>query len=74
MRVAQVSEVKDDVQPRRRALVLWPWALVVAAWTLAGLSVLTNQSYLINHHTICLRKAISRCWWPWSCSWRAGRS
>jgi len=42
--------VKDDVQPRRRARVLWPWVLVVAAWALAGLSVLTNQSYLINHH------------------------
>src|SRR2546423_12279439 len=26
------------------------WVLVVAAWTIAGLSVLTNQSYLINHH------------------------
>jgi predicted metal-binding membrane protein len=50
MRVTQVTEVRNDVQPRRRAPVLWPWALVVAAWTLAGLSVLTNQSELINHH------------------------
>src|SRR2546421_3262066 len=50
MRVTQVADVKDDAQPRRRAPVLWPWMLVVAAWALAGLSVLTNQSYLINHH------------------------
>ena len=50
MRVTQVSDVKDDARPRRRAPVLWPWVLVVAAWTIAGLSVLTNQSYLINHH------------------------
>ena len=50
MRVTQVTEVKDNAQPRSRAPLLWPWALVVAAWTLAGLSVLTNQSYLINHH------------------------
>lgn len=49
MRVTQVTDVKDDVQPRRRTPLLWPWALVVAAWALAGLSVLTNKSYLINH-------------------------
>src|SRR3989442_4826498 len=50
MRVTEVTDAKGDVQPRRRAPVLWPWVLVVAAWTIAGLSVLTNQSYLINHH------------------------
>ena len=35
---------------RRRIPVLWPWLLVGAAWLLAGLSVMTNQSSLINHH------------------------
>ncbi len=35
---------------RRRVPVIWPWLIVVAAWMLAGLSVLTNQSSLINHH------------------------
>jgi predicted metal-binding membrane protein len=45
----------NDQQParpaaRRRAPVIWPWLIVGAAWMLAGLSVLTNQSYLINHH------------------------
>jgi hypothetical protein len=45
MRVTEVTDVKDDAQQRHRAPVLWPWILVVAAWTIAGLSVLTNQSY-----------------------------
>src|SRR5258708_37063552 len=45
----------NDQQParsaaRRRVPVIWLWMIVVAAWTLAMLSVLTNQSYLINHH------------------------
>ncbi len=45
----------NDQQParlaaRRRAPVIWPWLVVGTAWTLAGLAVLTNQSYLINHH------------------------
>src|SRR5258708_16891469 len=35
---------------RPPALVLWPWAMIIAAWTLALLAVLTNQTYLINHH------------------------
>ncbi len=34
----------------RRSPVIWPWLLVGAAWTLAGLAVLTNQDSLINHH------------------------
>ena len=52
MRVTQVTGVKDEAHLRRRAPVLWPWALVVAAWMIAGLAVLTNQSYLINHHSL----------------------
>jgi predicted metal-binding membrane protein len=35
---------------RHRAPVICPWLGVVAAWTLALIAVLTNQSYLINHH------------------------
>jgi predicted metal-binding membrane protein len=50
MRVTHVAEMKRTAQPRSRAPILWPWVLVVAAWTLAGMAVLTNQSYLINHH------------------------
>jgi hypothetical protein len=37
---------------RRRALVIWPWLLVGAAWTLALVAVLTDQSPLINHHSL----------------------
>ena len=59
MRVTEVTEVKDDAQPRHRAPVLWPWALVVAAWTLAGLAVFTNQSYLINHHYLLEQSHLS---------------
>src|SRR5437773_2469121 len=50
----EVTEGSDrqPAQPeaRRRAPVIWPWLLVVAAWLLAGLAVFTNQSYLIDHH------------------------
>jgi predicted metal-binding membrane protein len=45
----------NDRQParptaRRRTYVIWPWLLIGVAWVLAGLAVLTNQSWLINHH------------------------
>ena len=54
MQVTELADVKDKSEPRPRALVLWPWILVVAAWTVAGLSVLTNHGYLINHHYLLL--------------------
>jgi predicted metal-binding membrane protein len=44
------EQVEGQTRRGRRALMLWPWALVAAAWALAGLAVLTNQSELINHH------------------------
>jgi len=50
LRITEITDVKDGAQPRRRAPVLWPWGLVAAAWALAALAFLTNQSYLINHH------------------------
>ncbi len=50
MRVTEATEVKDSARARRRAPVLWPYVLVIAAWTVALLATLTNQSYLINHH------------------------
>ena len=53
----------NDQQPARptrhhRAPVIWPWLIVVAAWTLAGFSVLTNQSSLINHLCWLLRASV----------------
>src|SRR5258708_17940074 len=50
MRVTEVTDVKDSARARHRAPVLWPYVLVIAAWTVALLATLTNQSYLINHH------------------------
>src|SRR5690242_6574162 len=54
MRVMELTDRSDQhpARPatRRRAPVIWPWLIVGAAWTLAGFSVLTNQSSLINHH------------------------
>jgi hypothetical protein len=32
---------------RRRPAIRWPWVVVAAAWGVAVLAVLTNQSYLI---------------------------
>ena len=44
----------NDQQPARPAArkepVIWPWLVVGAAWTLALVAVLTNQSSLVNHH------------------------
>src|SRR5712692_4563505 len=50
MRVTQVTDVKDSARARHRASVLWPYVLVIAAWTVALLATLTNQNYRINHH------------------------
>src|SRR5713101_2679827 len=53
MSAIKVTDVNDQQQvrpaSRRRAAVLWPWLVVIAAWMLALLAVLTNRSYLINH-------------------------
>ena len=34
----------------RRAPVLWPWLLVVAAWAVLVVATLTHQTYLLDHH------------------------
>jgi predicted metal-binding membrane protein len=51
MELTDLNDKQPDRPPaRRRAPMIWLWLLVVAAWTLALVAVLTNQSYLINHH------------------------
>src|SRR6266851_10284017 len=54
MGTTNATELKKQERTRStsrpRALVLWPWAMIIAAWTLALLAVLINQTYLINHH------------------------
>src|SRR2546427_139935 len=55
-------EDKGSARPssRRRALILWPWLMVFAAWTVALLAALTNQTYLINHSYLLERSHL-----PW---------
>jgi predicted metal-binding membrane protein len=47
------TDLKDQERPRapvrRRAPVLWPWLVIFAAWTLALLAALTDQTFLLNH-------------------------
>src|SRR6266699_3665508 len=54
MGTTNATELKNQEGTRSTArpwaLVLWPWAMMIAAWTLALLAVLTNQTYLTNHH------------------------
>ena len=54
MDTMKLTDVNDQQSARpaarHRAPVIWPWLVVVAAWTLALLAVLTNHSSLINHH------------------------
>ena len=54
MGATNVADLKDQgrTQPssRRRALVLWPWIVVIAAWTVALVAFLTKQNDLIDHH------------------------
>ena len=42
---------QQQAQPasRRRVPVIWPWVIVIAAWTLSLVAVLTNQTELIDH-------------------------
>jgi len=57
-----------DVQGQKRipsssphqAPVLWPWMLVIVAWTVALVAALTNQNSLINHHYLLEESHLSR--------------
>lgn len=40
----------NNRQPARRALVLWPWFLVIAAWVITLLATVGKQSALLDHH------------------------
>jgi predicted metal-binding membrane protein len=43
-----------------RAPVLWPWILVIVAWTVALVAALTNQNSLIDHHYLLEESHLSR--------------
>jgi hypothetical protein len=49
MRATNMTERRDQAQPRRRAPLYWPWVLIAAAWAVALLAALTHQTYLIDH-------------------------
>lgn len=44
--------VTHSARSRHRAPLLWPWVAVALAWGLAGLAVLTHQTYLVDHHVL----------------------
>jgi predicted metal-binding membrane protein len=41
---------EERVQRPRRAVVLWPWLLVAAAWAVLVLATLAHQTFLLDHH------------------------
>src|SRR5258708_30168138 len=41
---------RERTQRPRRALVLWPWLLVAAAWGVLALATLAHQTFLLDHH------------------------
>ena len=43
-----------------QAPVLWPWLLVIVAWTVALVAALTNQNSLIDHHYLLEESHLSR--------------
>src|ERR1700687_3514598 len=50
MRALKLTD-QQDARPssRSQAPVIWPWVLVIVAWTVALLATLTKQTFLINH-------------------------
>ena len=61
MRAMKLTAQKD-ARPfsRSRAPVIWPWVLVIIAWTVALLAVLTKQTFLINHNFLLTQSHL-----PW---------
>src|SRR5690242_6319859 len=48
--ITDSTEAKAQTQQARRLPLLWPWLLVGAAWTTAGLSILFHQIQPLDHH------------------------
>ena len=61
MRAMKLTAQKDArPSSRSRAPVIWPWVLVIIAWTVALLAVLTKQTFLINHNYLLTQSHL-----PW---------
>lgn len=60
MRAAKLIE-QQTARPtsRSRAPVILPWILVIVAWTVVLLAVLTKQTYLINHTYLLTQSHLS---------------
>ncbi|HEY6540293.1 MAG TPA: DUF2182 domain-containing protein, partial [Ktedonobacteraceae bacterium] len=43
-------KAREQTQRPRRAIVLWPWLLVAAAWAVLVLATLAHQTFLLDHH------------------------
>jgi predicted metal-binding membrane protein len=60
MRTMKLRYQKDARPPSSsRAPVIWPWILVIAAWTVALLAALTKQTFLINHNYLLTQSHLS---------------
>ncbi len=63
MRPMKLTDQKEqkDARPsaRSRAPVIWPWVLVIAAWTVVLLATLTKQTSLINHNYLLTQSHLS---------------
>jgi predicted metal-binding membrane protein len=63
MRAMKLTDQNDqkDARPssRSRAPVIWPWVLVIAAWTVTLLAALTKQTSLINHNYLLTQSHLS---------------
>src|SRR6516162_3860170 len=44
------EKVRERTQRPQRAIVLWPWLLVAAAWAVLILATLTHNTFLLDHH------------------------
>ena len=44
------QKAKEQTRRPHRALVLWPWLLVAAAWAVLVLATLAHQTFLLDHH------------------------
>jgi hypothetical protein len=63
MRAMKLMYQRDQqgAQPssRLRVPVIWPWVLVIVAWTVALLATLTKQTFLINHNYLLTQSHLS---------------
>ena len=44
------QKAREQSRRQHRAIVLWPWLLVAAAWGVLVLATLAHQTFLLDHH------------------------